>query len=370
MKWLIAAGGTGGHVFPAVSLAQALMEEDPQGKVLMVGTKRGLEARIVPKMGMPFTTLPVKGIAGVNWWGKLRAAGLLPWAALKCLWILLSFKPHAVIGMGGYVAGPIVLIAYLLRIPNAVAEQNAVSGRTNKLLGRFSSRIFLAFAEAGRDFPEDKTVVCGNPVRRELLEAAMGSSPPQWNAREGEEFHLLVFGGSQGAKAIDEAFLEAMPLLRKFPYPLSVVHQTAASRVEKLAKAYNEAGIQCQVLSFIEKMEEAYLWAHLVVCRAGAMSLAEIALFGLPSILVPFPYATDDHQKRNAQVWESNGAGVILEQGSLNGEKLFEALVSLASDPERLQKMATKAKSLAAPDAARNMARECLKLVTEGRHEG
>ncbi|MGQ9653833.1 MAG: undecaprenyldiphospho-muramoylpentapeptide beta-N-acetylglucosaminyltransferase [Thermodesulfobacteriota bacterium] len=370
MRWIIAAGGTGGHVFPALSVAAALGEADPMAQILFVGTPWGMEGRAVPAKGFRLRQVHARGLMGLGWLSKLRTVAGLPLTGIECLWILVSFRPDLVLGMGGYASGPVVLIAALLGIETAIAEQNAVAGRTNRILARFVRRVFVNFPQGGSMFSPSKVSVTGNPVREELVDAATNLVPMRWEARHGEEFHLFIFGGSQGALGIDRAVLDAIPLLRDFPYPLKVLHQTAEDRVQDLDAAYAASGVPHTVVPFIQEMDRAYCWAHLVVCRAGATSLAEIALFRRPSVLIPFPYAADDHQTENARAFESSGAAVLLVEKSLTGERLARVIGSLAADPERLSKMSESAWTLARPDAARTIAQECIRLVAERKGYG
>jgi len=367
VRWLIAAGGTGGHVFPALSLAQAVQDSDPQAKVLFVGTHRGLESRVVPAQGFDLKRIPARGLVGLNWKARLQTLLGLPWVLTRCVGILAGFRPQLVVGMGGYVAGPVVLLAFLMGIPTAVAEQNAVAGRTNRILGRIVRRVFLAFQETEAQFPPNKVRVTGNPVRKQLVEAAKECPPLKWGASGKEEFRLLIFGGSQGARGINLAVKEAIPLLARLPFPLVVFHQAGQAQVQELGRAYEESGIPHEVVEFIEHMEFAYSRAHLVICRAGASSLAELALFGRPSILVPFPYAADEHQKRNALLFQEAGASVMLEQGELSGASLAALVERLATEPHRLEQMGRAARSLARPRAAQAMVEECMALVGEKR---
>lgn len=363
MKWVIAAGGTGGHVFPALSVAAALGEADPKAQILFVGTPWGLESRAVPAKGFRLRQVHARGLMGLGWLAKVRTVAGLPLTGIECLLILLSFRPDLVLGMGGYASGPMVLLAALLGIETAIAEQNAVAGRTNRILARFVRRVFVNFPQGGATFSPSKVSVTGNPLREELVHAARSAAPMRWEAKQGEEFHLFIFGGSQGALGIDRAMLDAIPLLRGFPYPLKVLHQTAPGRVQDLDAAYAASEIPHSVVPFIQEMDNAYCWAHLVVCRAGATSLAEIALFRRPSVLIPFPYAVDDHQTENARAFESAGAAVLLVEKALTGERLAEVIISLAADPQRLSKMAESAWTLARPEAARAIAQECIRLV-------
>lgn len=363
MRWLIAAGGTGGHVFPALSLAQEVTQKDPTARVLFVGTPRGLEARVVPAKGFALKTVSARGLMGMGWMAVARTLLGLPWVAFRCALILARFRPHIVVGMGGYVAGPVVFLAALWGLPTAIAEQNTVAGRTNRFLGRFVDRVFLSFPEAMDRFFESKAVVTGNPVREELVEASSKALPPAWEGKPGDEFHLLIFGGSQGARAINEAMVEALPMLERFPFSLQIVHQAGKNQVEALRRAYGRSGLGHRVVDFIESMQEVYLWAHLVICRAGAASLAEIALFGLPSILIPFPHAVDDHQRENAKVFQAAGASVMVDQRELSGASLAQLVAALAGDPGRLKEMAAAARRLARPRAAAAMVEECMALV-------
>jgi UDP-N-acetylglucosamine--N-acetylmuramyl-(pentapeptide) pyrophosphoryl-undecaprenol N-acetylglucosamine transferase len=272
--------------------------------------------------------------------------------------------------MGGFAAGPVVMIAALFGRYTAIAEQNAVAGRTNRILGRFVKRIFLAFGEAAGSFPSHKVRVTGNPIRPELVERAGRILPQHWEGRPGETFHLLIFGGSQGARNINLFVMEALPWLAEIPYALEVFHQTGAKLVDELREAYAARGMTHRVVAFIEEMDQAYQWAHLILCRAGATSLAEIALFRKPSILIPFPHATDDHQEHNAGVFESAGAAVMLKEEGLNGRHLAEVVRGLAHDPKRLRAMGEQAMKLARADAASRIVQECLALLGEEAWDG
>ncbi len=361
MRWLIAAGGTGGHVFPALGVARALEDREPGVQVLFVGSRRGLEERVIPSQGFSLRTLAARGLMGLGWRGKLRSLMGLPWTAMQCLSILASFRPHLVLGMGGFVSGPMVLLAALLGLPTAIAEQNAVAGRTNKMLGRFAGRVFLTFPESAQAFPPGKVRLTGNPVRPELLKEAALAKPPAWTP--GSEIHLLVFGGSQGAQGINRIMMDALPHLTALPLILRVLHQSAPGQIPALREAYAAAGIAHELVDFIHHMERAYLWAHLVICRAGSASLAEVALFRRPAILIPFPHAVDDHQALNAKAFEAAGAALLFRQEGLTGERLASILDDLLKEPGRLAEMGERAGALARPDAAQRMVEECVGLL-------
>lgn len=363
MRWLFAAGGTGGHIFPALSIAMTLREKVDDVKILFVGTTRGMESRSIPSRGFALKTIRAHGFVGLSWRKRFRAILSLPVTIVQCLLVLVSFRPHLLLGMGGYVAGPMVLLAAMLGFKTAIAEQNAVAGRSNRVLGRFVRRVFVAFPESAVSFPSHKVRMTGNPVRPELLERARLVKPRRWSAHANVPFHLLVFGGSQGARNINLFMIEALPFLEDFPYPLQVRHQAGEKQVQELRNAYAAKGIVHRVVTFIERMDRAYGWAHLILCRAGATSLAEIALFQKPSILVPYPYAADDHQLHNARVFESAGAAVLLQEKGLTGELLAGTLMELARDPQRLPSMGEKAKAFSRPNAADLIVEGCLGLL-------
>jgi UDP-N-acetylglucosamine--N-acetylmuramyl-(pentapeptide) pyrophosphoryl-undecaprenol N-acetylglucosamine transferase len=325
-----------------------------------------MEGRILASRGYKFRVISTSGIVGKNIFKKIVSLAKLPLALVESWGVLFSIRPSLVLGMGGFASGPAVLSAALWGIPTAIAEQNAVAGRTNRLLGRVVKRVFVSFPQSKNCFPKEKVRVTGNPIRQELLEAASRAAPLRWNAGEDEEFHLLVFGGSRGAAAINRLIMEAMPALKEFPFPLKVIHQATREDMEELEGAYEAHGISHQVLPFIEHMEKAYTWSHLIVCRAGASSLAEIALFRRPSILIPFPHAADDHQRANALVFQREGAALCLEQGSIDGAALAAHIEELARQPSRLHQMASAAGRLARPDAADRIVQECVEMVSRG----
>lgn len=369
MRWLVAAGGTGGHIFPALSVASVFREKVKTGKVLFVGTSRGMESRWISARGFRLRTVKVYGLVGLSWRRRVHTLLLLPWTLIQCLAVLAAFRPHLVLGMGGYAAGPVVLLAALLRIRTAIAEQNAVAGRTNRILGQFALRVFVSFRKAADAFPAHKVRITGNPVRPELLERLRRVKPRHWEGTTNASFHLLIFGGSQGARGINLIVMNALAWLAEFPFPLEVVHQSGQKQLSELRAAYATKDIAHRIITFIENMDEAYEWAHLIVCRAGATSLSEVALFGKPAVLIPYPYAADDHQVHNARVFESAGAAVLLKEEGLTGQRLSETIEALAGNPERLRSMGENARSLARPDAAERIVDECMRLVCkEARH--
>ena len=302
MRLLVAGGGTGGHLFPGIALAEEITRRSG-GEVLFVGTSRGIETRAVPAAGYALETLDVSGLKRMGLWGTLRGLVRLPLAILRSFGILRRFRPDVVVGVGGYASGPLVLAAVLAGYKAAIQEQNSVPGMTNRVLGKLVSVVFTAFADARRFFPADKVTELGNPVRAKIVAALEGAAavPPA------EKLRLLVVGGSQGARAVSELVAAAVPLLAAGGTDFTLVHQTGSADLQRLTERYLAQGLGGKVTAtaFIDDMAAAYAQADLVVARAGALTLAELAIAGRPAMLVPLPTAADDHQSKNA---EENGA--------------------------------------------------------------
>ncbi|MGC4000610.1 MAG: undecaprenyldiphospho-muramoylpentapeptide beta-N-acetylglucosaminyltransferase [Anaeromyxobacter sp.] len=357
MRMLVAGGGTGGHVFPGVALAEEVVTRHPANDVVFVGTARGLEARVVPEAGFPIELIEVKGLKGKGLWGMLLNLLLLPRAFLQSWRILRRWRPDVVVGVGGYASGPVVFTAWLLRIPTAVQEQNAVAGLTNRLLGRVVKAAFTAFPEAARHFAPHKVFQLGNPIRKTLMDNFMR---PQ--AGHGEP-RLLVFGGSQGAHALNMRVIEALPHLADLRDTLRITHQTGARDREQVERGYRACGFAPDVREFISDMSAAYAECDLVVCRAGATTLAELTVCKRPAILVPFPAAADNHQVINALSLVKAGAAVMIEERDLTGELLAAEIRRILSDPEAQARMQRAAGLLGSPQAAREITDVCTELV-------
>ncbi|HEX9051238.1 MAG TPA: undecaprenyldiphospho-muramoylpentapeptide beta-N-acetylglucosaminyltransferase [Anaeromyxobacter sp.] len=357
MRMLVAGGGTGGHVFPGIALAEEVVTRHPANDVVFVGTARGLEATVVPQAGFPIELIDVKGLKGKGLLATLRNLLLLPLAFVQSFAILRKWRPDVVVGVGGYASGPVVLVAWLMRIPTAVQEQNAIAGFTNRVLGRIVQAAFTAFPEAVRQFPRRKVFQLGNPIRKTLMDNYMMPG-----ARH-ERPQLLVFGGSQGAHALNMRVLESLPHLADLRDRLRITHQTGARDREYVEKGYQAVGFTPDVREFISDMSAAYAGADLVVCRAGATTLAELTVCKKPSILVPFPAAADNHQVQNALSLVSAGAAVMIEEKDLTGEVLASEVRAILSSPERLEKMARAAGRLGSPQAAKEIADVCTELV-------
>ena len=355
---LMMAGGTGGHVFPALAVANEMLSRGY--RVEWVGTARGLEHRVVPAAGIVLHYLPVRGVRGKNVLHKLLALAYLVLACVKAAWLVLRRKPSCVVGMGGYVAGPAGVAAWLLRKPLLIHEQNAVAGTTNRMLAPLADRIVAGFAGAFR--PGISYTVMGNPVRRELL-AARGEQHYDFNGQRA--LRLLVLGGSLGARPINEVVPEAVAqLVRERGDVIEVRHQTGAGHDADVAQRYGELlqrGVQ--VAPFIEDMAAAYAWADLVLCRCGALTIAELCVMGRPAILVPLPHAIDDHQSANARALTDCGGGALLRQADMDAQSVNALLSGFLQAPQRLSAMAVAAFAAAIPDAAARVADCCEELM-------
>jgi UDP-N-acetylglucosamine--N-acetylmuramyl-(pentapeptide) pyrophosphoryl-undecaprenol N-acetylglucosamine transferase len=359
VKVLIAGGGTGGHLFPGIALAEEVTTRHPNNEVVFAGTERGLEARVVPQAGYPLETIQAQGLKGKGLVGLLKGLLALPLAFIQSFRILLRHKPDVVVGVGGYASGPVVLAAWLMGIPTAVQEQNALPGFTNKVLGKVVKVVFTSFPEAAHFFPAQKVHLIGNPIRRKLMDNYLRSSV----AHDG--FNVLVFGGSLGAKALNARMIEALDSLTDLKDQLSFVHQTGKKDVEAVREGYRSRGFRAQVSEFIEDMSAAYAGAELVVCRAGATTLAELAVCKKASILVPFPHATDNHQEVNAMSLVNVGAAVMLRESELTGPRLAEQIRELKAHPERRRQMEKRAGLLGRPEASKELADVCVELMVQ-----
>lgn len=346
MRLLIAGGGTGGHLFPGVALAEELRAREPDAQVRFVGTKRGIEARVLPDLGWELSLIEVSGLKTVGALGAIRGLFRLPRALWQARKVLKEFKPDAVVGVGGYASGPVVLMAKLRGIPTAICEQNSIPGLTNKILGKLVRAVFLSFEESKRFFKPKKSHLTGNPVRRELVQKLLGAPPPA-----GDKVHVLVSGGSLGAVAVNELAANALIALAK-DTPVRITHQTGEKDLEVTKQRYAAAGVDADCRAFIKDMAGTYLAADVVIGRAGATTVAELAIAGKPAIFIPYPFAADNHQVINAREMTTAGAALMFEQKELTAEKLLAALRPLVSDSNLRTEMGAKMKALAKPRAA------------------
>ncbi len=346
VKLLIAGGGTGGHVFPALAIAQEWLSRGKEREVVLVGTERGIEMKLVPQAGLPLETLRVAGLKGKGGATLLRNLAMLAPAMLDARRVLRKHKPVAAFGVGGYAAGPMMLATWLGRVPNVIFEPNAEPGFTNKVLARISTRIATGYEISARQWGK-KAIVTGCPVRPEFFSIA-----PR---RLGTPFRLLITGGSQGALPINRTFVDAMDRLAARKNELAIVHQTGERDYNAVRTAYARREIKAEVVPFLTNMSERFAWADLIVCRAGAITTAEIAAAGRAAIFIPFGRATDSHQLRNAQEMTRAGAGRLISETELTAEKLTGEIFSLLDQPQEIEKISTAARGLARPHAARDI---------------
>ena len=337
-RFLMAAGGTGGHVIPGLAVARELRQRGHHAT--FVGTRRGMESKLVPAEGFELKLIHIGGLNRVGFTRTLTTLAQLPFATLGCL----HDPADAVFSMGGYVAGPPVMAALIRRTPVVVMEPNAVPGFTNRVIGRFVSRAVISFEETARYFPAGRTRATGLPVREEFFRIA----PKVRSAT----LNVLITGGSLGSRTLNQAARQSWPLFRKSGLSIRIVHQTGASAFEPLREQFAQAGLDGEVVPFIANMPDAFAAADLIVCRSGAGTVSELAASGRPAILVPFPFAADDHQARNAEAMERGGAARLVRDAEMTGEKLFEALTALASSESELERMAVAARRFAKPGAA------------------
>jgi UDP-N-acetylglucosamine--N-acetylmuramyl-(pentapeptide) pyrophosphoryl-undecaprenol N-acetylglucosamine transferase len=356
---VIAGGGTGGHLYPGIAVARELLARLPHAQISFAGTARGIEARVIPREGFPVDFIRSAGVKGKSAGDRVRGAALIPLSLADAWRIVTRRRPNLVIGVGGYSSGPVVLVAALRRVPTMVLEQNAVPGLTNRLAARFVDAAAVTF-EATRTFFGPKAFVSGNPVRPEFL-ATVG---PQKESTHDERsvVRVLVFGGSQGAHAINMAMVEAAPRLAADPR-LRVTHQTGERDVEMVRSAYRRAGFSAVVEPFLFDMGRQLGEADLIVCRAGATTLAEITAAAKAAILIPLPTATDDHQRRNAEALAAAGGAEVMLQNEVTGASLADRILSLARDGDRRRRIAAAAHKVARPDAARIIVDRALELV-------
>jgi UDP-N-acetylglucosamine--N-acetylmuramyl-(pentapeptide) pyrophosphoryl-undecaprenol N-acetylglucosamine transferase len=361
MKIMIAGGGTGGHLFPALAVAEGFKIREPGNEVLFVGSRRGLETSILPKEGYVLRTIAVTSVKGKPFWGKLVSLMTVPRGLFQSWRLLHSFNPDMVLGMGGYASGPVVLTAWATGYPTAIHEQNTFPGLSNRILGRFVDRIFVSFADSIRHFPPAKTFVTGNPVRERIRSSSLRK---EQKART--PFTLFIFGGSQGAHHLNQAVEEALTELREWKEKLTIIHQTGEKDFQRVQEAYRREEFQAEVHPFIHDMDRAYALADLVLCRAGATTLFELMSTGKPAILVPYPFAANDHQTLNAKTMQDAGAAILVADGDLTGFHLSRILKELIQDPPRLKKMGEQAAALAKPDAAQKIVHLCYELAEYG----
>lgn len=353
MRVILAGGGTGGHLFPGLAVAREFQRRDAASEILFVGTEQGIEFRVLPKEGFKLETLTVKGLKGRGLRGALDALYGVPASFLRSRAIIRRFRPDCIIGLGGYASGPVLAAGRFAGIPCAIMEQNLRPGFTNKLLARWVDRVFTAYRDSVNYFPGARIVETGNPVRWQTLPVTA----------KRPKFSLLVFGGSAGARRINFAMTAALKQLTDLKDEMFITHQTGAADLPAIKEAYAELPFDAEVIPFIDRMDQAYAQADLILCRAGATTVAELTAFGKAAILVPYPYAIYDHQRGNAEALRDHGAADMILDQELTGDVLAERLRDYLSDRARIGKMAAAAASLGRPDAAARIVAECYALV-------
>ena len=369
-RWIIAGGGTGGHVTPALALGEVIREAGE--RVRFIGTRRGLETRLVPDSGFELLALDARPIVGRGIFEQIRAVLALLGATFRAGRGLREFGADLVISVGGYASGPSVLAAVLRRTPMVLVNTDATPGAANRMLARFARRIFVGFEGTRRALApsvgEDRIRVVGVPLRKSLISEFREPGPEAAGAASTDPAHLFIFGGSQGARQINEAMIEALPKLD--PARIQIVHQTGEADRDRVEAAYAETALQAEVIAFERDMPSRYRWADLVLCRAGAISVAELALAGRASLLVPLAHVGGGEQFANAGELERAGAARVLDSRALTVERLVEELEALLRDPSRLRRMGESASKLARPEAADRIIEECLSLLAETKHRG
>ncbi len=362
LRIVVAGGGTGGHLFPGIAIAKEFMARNSATRILFVSTGNTLEKSVLSGAGFELRCIPVAGIKGRGIWNQIKAILKIPagiWSARR---ILKKFSPDLTIGLGSYSAGPVVIGAWLSRIPIAIHEQNILPGITNRILSRFADRIYISFENTRSGMDPQKVRWTGNPVRPDLLESA--AHPENATAQDTAHgrFTVLIIGGSQGAHRINMAIIEALDHLRN-KERLHFVHQTGEADEQSVTDAYRDKAVSAEAQAFFADMARQYGQADLIICRAGATTVAEITALGKAAIFIPFPYAADNHQMLNAADLSSDGAAEIIIEKDLNAKMLGEKIENYMDQPQALKDMAARARRFGKPDAAKNIVDDCYRLL-------
>ena len=353
---IVTGGGTGGHLFPGIAVAEEMLRRFPQGRILFVSTDRAIDNKTLAACTFEKKAIACSPLKGKSIWGTIKSVVRLPISLWQALRIIRDFRPQLVLGVGGYVTGPVVLAARLMGVKTCIHEQNSIPGMANRMLGKIVDQIYISIPGSEGFFPKGKTVLTGNPVRAQLLQGAGQEKDP------GACKRVLVLGGSQGAHRINGLMVEAFAQ-SLFAETVQVRHQTGSRDEAWVRKDYAAAGVAAQVSSFITDMAAAYREADLVVSRAGATTSAELAVLGKPAILIPYPYAADDHQTTNAAFLARGGAALMFQEQELDGSKLREEIMGLLNDVSRLQAMAVRMKQYARPEATAAIVEKSMELL-------
>lgn len=366
MKVMIAGGGTGGHLFPALALAEEFKRRNNSTEVIFVGTEHGIEARIIPREGYPIKFLRAEGIVGTSLFKRIKAVFKLILSLIDANRILKFAAPDIVIGVGGYAAGAVVFLAYIRGVPTMIHEQNSVPGLTNKILGRFTKRICVTYQESISFFPLGKTFLTGNPVRAKIHRGERESAYRLFSLDK-NKFTVFIFGGSSGARSINRAMVDALNYLFDLKMKIQFLHQTGDKDYENVLKTYAKTGAKGTIAPFIYQMPEAYAAADVVISRAGATTLAEISALGKPSILVPYPYAAGRHQELNAMKLREMGAAFMIPDSELKGETLAQYIREIYENESLRAEMQRASRGLGRPDARSKIVDIAMNLMRESR---
>ncbi|MDJ0621344.1 MAG: undecaprenyldiphospho-muramoylpentapeptide beta-N-acetylglucosaminyltransferase [Desulfocapsaceae bacterium] len=362
IRFLLTGGGTGGHLFPAIAAAEQLRSRVPEAIVMFIGTKRKMDTTSLEHYGYMVKSIYSYGLKGKSVPELLKALFVLPFSFLQAAACILQFRPNVVLGVGGYVTGPVIAAARVLGKKTVIHEQNSIPGLANRQLGRLAERICISLPQSAGYFPSAKTVLTGNPVRKPILDLAEDSKG-DLNVSEKRSLTILILGGSQGAHRLNELAAEALCGLN-IPVSLRVIHQTGEKDQEMVTQRYKECQIEADVRPFFHDMVEVYSKADFLVSRAGATTLAELAVLGKPAILIPYPHAADNHQQKNGEYYVAGGGCRLLIERELDSQTLAREIEKFAGDEERRQEMAQAMKKLAIPDAAARIVDICMEGET------
>ena len=378
MKIVIAGGGTGGHLFPGIAIAQEFKRLAPEvsnqgrgssAQMLFVGTEKGIESRVVPNEGFEIRYISAEGLKGKGIFTKIKSICKIPLGIIQSIKILNSFSPDIVIGVGGYASGPFCAASFLLGYLLVIQEQNLFPGFTNRILGRFADLIFISFEETRKFFNGRRVCLTGNPIRRGIAKSQTDDKEfelkfhVEVSSLKPLKFTLLIFGGSQGAHSINKAMVDGLEYLVKFKDSTFIIHQTGITDFEFVKKSYEKIGFESEVVPFIHNMADSYKKADLIICRAGATTISEITACGKASILIPFPFAANNHQEMNAHVLKDNGAAEMIIEKDLSGEVLANKILFLMQSRTRLLEMERKSKKMGKPDAAKEIVEYCYEYL-------
>ena len=363
LRIVIAGGGTGGHLFPGIAIAETFMRRQPKTRILFVSSGKKIEETVLAKTDFEKKLITIEGIKGKRFSTKMLSLMKLPKGLIESLCLLIGFKPDVVIGMGAYSAGPVVVSAWILRIPRVIHEQNSIPGITNRLLANFANRIYVSFADTEIKARAEKIVFTGNPVRKEILDAICQNRNAGVKAQNNHpKFEVLILGGSQGAHSINMFVIDALKYL-KDPAKYRFAHQTGAQDGDLVQKAYSESNIEYIVAPFFEDMATRYQNADLVICRSGATTVAELTAAGSAVIFIPFPFATDNHQVVNARALVEDGAAEMILEEELSGKMLAERITYYAENFEVTEKMKSKILEFGHPDAAKRIVEDIYQII-------